>query len=353
VSAPSLLGSLEGSRRIGVLGLAKNTGKTVAVGTLIRELGYSGRRIGITSIGRDGEEVDAINSEIRKPRVYCPPGTLVATTEPLLRRSQIPHRILVDTGIRTPLGQVVVAGLRSGGELEIAGPSSALGLRAVSEEMLARGVDAVVVDGSIDRRAVAGPLVSDAVVFATGAVLGQAIEDVAAATARAFGWASVPVTEDMRIRELGAAAPRCTLLVQGDEVRELPPTFALTVEPGDVRSLLRGSSDEEPVMLVGGVLPERLLEALAFQRRGNPVRVVAADPTMVFTKSKTIGWYRRKGVAIEVLRSARLGAVTVNPTLPPSLRLNSELLRKAIREHLRHQVPIMDVLDPGYLRQAA
>ncbi|HEU4706204.1 MAG TPA: hypothetical protein VFS64_03350 [Solirubrobacterales bacterium] len=353
MSGPSLLDSLEGSRRIGVLGLAKNTGKTVAVGTLIRELGERGRRIGITSIGRDGEEVDAINSEIRKPRIYCPAKTLVATTEPLLRRSQIPHRTLVATGIRTPLGKVAIADLQAGGELEIAGPSSQAGLRAVSDEMLARGAATVVVDGSIDRRAAASPLVADTVVFATGAVLGPAIEDVAEATGRAFGWATVSLTDDRRIRELGTAAPRRTLLVRGDEVRELPATFALTVEPGEIRSLLRGSDGEDPVLLVGGVLPERLLEALAFQRRGNPVRVVAADPTMVFTKAKTIGWYQRKGVAIEVLRRARLGAVTVNPTLPPSLRLNSELLRNAIRERLRDQVPIVDVLHPGYLRQAA
>jgi hypothetical protein len=141
--------------------------------------------------------------------------------------------------------------------------------------------------------------------------------------------------------------------MRGDTVKELPATFALTVEPKDIRSLFDGLDGEEAAILVGGVLSERLLEAVAFRRWKKPIRVVAADPTMVFTNSRPVSWYERKGVTIEVLRKARLGAVTVNPTIPPSLRLDSKLLRGAIGERLRHQVPIMDVLDPGYMGHAA
>ena len=68
--------------------------------------------MGVTSVGRDGEERDVIDSRIEKPRVRLRGGSLVATTDGLLRASAIPHELLEDTGVRTPLGRVLIARLR-------------------------------------------------------------------------------------------------------------------------------------------------------------------------------------------------------------------------------------------------
>ena len=57
------------TRRLALVGLAKNTGKTEALATLLRELEQQGRRVGVTSVGRDGEERDVIDARIEKPRV--------------------------------------------------------------------------------------------------------------------------------------------------------------------------------------------------------------------------------------------------------------------------------------------
>ncbi len=55
------------ARRLALVGLAKNTGKTEALAALLRELEAQGRHVGVTSVGRDGEERDVIDSDIRKP----------------------------------------------------------------------------------------------------------------------------------------------------------------------------------------------------------------------------------------------------------------------------------------------
>ncbi len=344
-----LIEALGAARKVAFVGLAKNTGKTVAVNTLMRELSGCGRSLGITSIGRDGEEFDAISPQIEKPPILCPAGTVVATTQPLLRRSQAAYAVIVETDVWTPLGRVVVARLLRAGKCEIAGPSTSTDLQAVIGEMSALGVDTVIVDGSIDRRAAATPAVADAVVVATGAVLGPEIEDVAAVTGRAFGWATIAQVEDPRTRDLAAASSGRSLLAIADDVIPLPSAFALTVSLHDLRSLLSNAADVEPLLLIGGVLPESLLEALLSLGGRGRVRIVVGDPTKVFIKSKTNEWYRRRGIAVEVLRRARLGAVTVNPLLPPSRRLNSERLCHTIGERLEHRVPVMDVLAPGYL----
>ncbi len=57
------------ARRLALVGLAKNTGKTETLAALLRELQARGRRVGVTSVGRDGEERDVIDIRIEKPRV--------------------------------------------------------------------------------------------------------------------------------------------------------------------------------------------------------------------------------------------------------------------------------------------
>src|SRR5277367_271885 len=91
------------TKRLALVGLAKNTGKTEALLALLRESEAQGRRVGVTSVGRDGEERDVIDSRIEKPRVRLGTGSLVATTDGLLRASNLPYETLENTGVRTPL----------------------------------------------------------------------------------------------------------------------------------------------------------------------------------------------------------------------------------------------------------
>src|SRR5579875_2699938 len=184
------------ARRLALVGLAKNTGKTVTLAALLRELEAQGRRVGVTSVGRDGEERDAIDARIEKPRVRLPAGSLVATTDGLLRASGLAHELLEETGVRTPLGRVLIARLNDAGAIEVAGPSAASDVRAASEAMLEHGAEQVLIDGAVDRRAASSPQVSDGLVMATGAVLDRDLERVVAVTRDAVDLARVRTLED-------------------------------------------------------------------------------------------------------------------------------------------------------------
>ena len=108
----------------------------------------------------------------------------MATTDGLLRASGVPHELLERTGVRTPLGEVLIARLKGAGTIEVAGPSAAADVRAVADAMLDRGAEQVLIDGAIDRRAASSPEVSDGLVMSTGAILSEDIEEVVAAHAR-------------------------------------------------------------------------------------------------------------------------------------------------------------------------
>ncbi|MBA7549071.1 hypothetical protein ES705_41544 [subsurface metagenome] len=54
---------------LGILGTAKNTGKTTTTSTLLKIANNRNLSVGITSIGYDGEDVDNITG-LPKPRIF-------------------------------------------------------------------------------------------------------------------------------------------------------------------------------------------------------------------------------------------------------------------------------------------
>ena len=374
------------TRRLALVGLAKNTGKTEALGALLRELEAQGRRVGVTSVGRDGEQHDVIDSRIEKPRVRLAAGSIVATTDGLLRASGIPHELLEDTGVRTPLGRVLIARLRGPGAIEVAGPSAAADVRAASDAMLSHGAEQILIDGAVDRRAASSPDVADGLVLSTGAVLGGDIAEVVRQTVDAVELVRLPSvdagTDDgRRVRELAAAAAAerdsgtgggdhgggggggsgsssnssnshaiggDSFLVDDEgEPVTLPPRFILSAQAEQVAEML----DANPTarwLVVEGALPDRFVRGLVHHlRRRRELVLVAGDPTRVFLSGHGPDWYRRQGVHFQVFKPIELEAITVNPLAPRSHRFDSARLRTMLEQAIA-DVAIFDVLDADY-----
>ncbi len=341
------------TERLALVGLAKNTGKTEALAALLRELAAAGRNVGVTSVGRDGEEHDVIDFRIEKPRVLLRAGSLVATTDALLSASGLPHQLLEQTDVRTPLGRVLIARLRGPGAIEVAGPSAAAQVRAVSDAMLAHGAEQILIDGAIDRRAASSPDVADGLLMATGAVLSEDIEQVVAQTADAVELVRLPSVDERgadgaRLREL-AAAEASMLIDDEQHATELPPRFALASDATQIAGLL----SQHPAacsLIIAGALPEQFLSALAqaARNRKHPLTVLVADATRVFPGRHGVDWYARHGLTIEVLRPIELLALTVNPLAPQSHSFDSVALRALLHERIP-DLPTFDVMHPEYL----
>jgi hypothetical protein len=331
-------------RRLALVGLAKNTGKTETLAAILRELAEQSTCVGVTSIGRDGEEHDVIDARIEKPRIVLQAGSLVASTDALVRASGLAHERLAQTGVRTPLGEVVVARLAEQGAVEVAGPSTAEDLRKVSDAMIGFGAEIALIDGSIDRRAASSPAVADGLVIATGAVLSEDIEEVVAATKDAVDLVRLPATGNPCVdRSTGG----------GEELLTLERGLVLNAEPAEIAALLR-EHPHASMFRVDGALSERFLEGLLAartERAGRELRIVVGDPTRVFLTHQGPGWYRRQGIEIEVSRTIDLRAITVNPVAPQSHRFDSKQLRQLIEAAI-HDVPVLDVLDQDYLALA-
>ncbi len=323
-----LSGLLSGTRTLALVGLAKNTGKTVTLAAILAEHASAGRTVGVTSIGRDGEEHDVIDARIDKPRIHLQIGDLVASTAALIRASGLTHERLAQTGIRTPLGEVLIARLAEPGAIEVAGPSAADDVREVRDAMLALGAEQVLIDGAIDRRAASSPAVSDGLVMATGAILATDIERVVTITQEAVDLIGLPLTENDGVM--------------------LDGRLVLNAETDAIAALLR-EHPQADTFIVRGALGEGFLDGLLAARReraGRELKIVAADPTRVFLSRRGPRWYERQGITIGVLRTIELRAITVNPVAPRSHAFDSAQLRQLLRESIQG-VPVLDVLDPS------
>jgi hypothetical protein len=278
-------------------------------------------------------------------------GALVATTDELLRASGLPHDLLELTGVRTPLGGVLIARLRGSGTVEVAGPSAAADVRAVSDAMLAHGAEQVLIDGAVDRRAASSPEVSEGLVISTGAVLSRDLGEVVRLTADAVELVRLPTLEDdgaLPAERLRALAGHSALLgAEGDPV-ELDPRFVLTADGAAVAGLL-AQSPQACWLTVAGALPESFVAELgsALRRSGRELSLIVADSTRVFLARRGPEFYARQGVHIISRRPISLRALTVNPVAPRSHSFDSAQLREALARAVP-EVAIFDVMDPGY-----
>ncbi|HSS44637.1 MAG TPA: hypothetical protein VLO07_04780, partial [Thermoanaerobaculia bacterium] len=96
-----------GARRTAFLGLAKNVGKTTALVAALRELHSSNIVAGTTSVGRDGEDFDAITGE-PKPRFRLWPGQVVASADSTFASASFASTLIQELPFLTRFGPIVL-----------------------------------------------------------------------------------------------------------------------------------------------------------------------------------------------------------------------------------------------------
>jgi|SRR5579872_2413959 len=171
-----LNGALEdGMRRsIAVVGTGKDVGKTVTAAAIVGAALEAGYGVALTSVGRDGETQD-VATTLAKPRLLLPSGTVIATATALVPRSPSVEILEVCDAL-TALGPTAIVRMRSESYVEVAGPNTSAAMRDVVERLKTHA-DLVVVDGAVDRLAVASGG-DHAIVVATGAAIAPTLQGV-------------------------------------------------------------------------------------------------------------------------------------------------------------------------------
>ena len=332
-------------KTVSIVGMSKNSGKTVTLNHLILEAMEEDVIVGITSIGRDGENLDIV-TETEKPRIYVGEGNYIATAREMLKFGDANIEIIKVTEYRTPLGEIIIGRVRNGGHVQIAGPQLLSETRQVSNIMLELGAEFVIIDGALDRITSAAPTISQATILSSGGVVSRDINKVIDETAHVVSLFNLPRVEDedsrLIIRNL-IQENKIAVINGNNQVEYLPLKTAL--KSGNI--IGDHLKDDSKYIVIPGCLVKNTVEDLTRStRRYKDVEIIVADGTKIFINPKDWLKFQRQGVKVRVLDKVDLIALTLNPYSPKGYYFEPLNFLEKMKSRI-NKLPIMDLILGG------
>lgn len=331
---------IEPYRSVSIIGMCKNAGKTTALNQIIRHCAGNGQTLALTSIGRDGEGTDLVTNT-KKPGIYVPQGTLIATAATLLlRHCDTTREILDTTSISTPMGDVVIFRALSDGAIQLAGPSITAQLARLREDFFRLGADKVFIDGALSRKTLCSRHVTDATILCTGASYHKNLDVVIQDTAYQCRLLMLPETDDAAILAFTRDAGdfRGIALLGADVPYTLPSGISL--EDGLRRPEAQGTT----AVFFGGALSDFTLKSLLMSSaKLQGIRFIVRDSSKLLLSRDSYEKLLRRGVQLQVLHTVNLVAVTVNPFSAYGFHCSKEELMGRMTERI--DLPVINVME--------
>ena len=136
---------------IAIIGLSKNAGKTTYLNWFISKSYF--KRYGVTSTGRDGEDVDLVTAK-KKPKVVLPPNTLFTSFDYISEQNPSGLKVIEKLPFRVVGKNIWLYLTTQSTETEIVGPSTLNEQIELIKIFNALKCDFVLIDGSIDRKSI-------------------------------------------------------------------------------------------------------------------------------------------------------------------------------------------------------
>ena len=321
-------------RSLSIVGLEKNTGKTVCLNYILRRLNDMHVSVGVTSIGVDGEQVDSVFATA-KPEITLYEGTCFITSEQHYLKRQLVSRLEAVDSNRTALGPLVTARVLVRGKALLSGAATTGILRKQIAQLERMGTGISSVDGALSRLSLASPTVTDAMILATGAAVSANVKQLVVKTK--FLHSLICLDEvDPTQRERLSPIPSGLWAVDSDgQPHDLGIASVFLIDRAETDLLHYGRT-----LFASGAVSDRLLRILAAKSEG--ITLVTRDFTKLFITPEAYHEFTRRGGRLLVLQRSKLIAVTLNPTSPQGFLLDSKSTCNALSDAL--QMPVYDVM---------
>lgn len=335
-----LLQRLTEYNSISIIGMDKNVGKTTTLNFIINKA--RGRyTLGLTSIGRDGEEKDMVTGT-NKPKIYIGKNTFVATAKKCLMTSDVTMEIIDTTGIDTPMGEIIIIRSLSDGYIELAGPSVNNYMKDICIKLKDYGCDYVLCDGAVSRKTFASPTITDGTILCTGASLSNDMNKVVYETVHTVNLLSIKEIKDINLLNLiKTNGDHKVCIVDKDYgIRSLPILTALEAS-GDIVSNIK---EHTKYVVIKGIISDRLLQGIIGSTQlYKQIKFIIEDGTKMFVSKKVYDIFLRSGGTIEALKKINLIGVTVNPVSPYGYEFDKDRLKSLISGEIN--LPVYNVMD--------
>jgi hypothetical protein len=335
-----ILDRIKNYRTISIIGMDKNVGKTTALNYILDKT-RENLTLGLTSIGRDGEEVDRV-TETKKPKIYIKRGTYIATSKQCLFNGDITKEIIETTDINTPMGEVIIAKALSDGFVELGGPSINAYMKQICDRLKTYGCEKIIVDGALSRKTTASPSVTEAAILSTGAALNRSMSKVVEKTAHAVRLLSIAEEENKAITnivEKKLSKARIGIVYKDLRIRDLKAQTSLQGAKEIVESLSDGVSH----VLIRGVVTDKLIEDIIRSTdKYKGITFLVEDGTKLFINKDTLYKLLKLGGVIKTLESINLTCLTCNPKSPFGYEFDKNLFLEALQNNI--SLPVYDLM---------
>lgn len=332
----SLLSQISQLRSLSIIGMAKNTGKTVNLNYILDQLRTTDKVVAVTTIGLDGEKTDQVTLT-EKPEITLSPGTYFVTSEYHYRQRQLLSEICDVSGEMTSLGRLVTARVLQEGKVILSGPSSTPRVRELIDRLSQHGVDLTIVDGALSRKSPASPAVTDGLILNTGAAIAADFNSIVSKTKFVYQLTQLPQYESENNEEWFSYESGIYAL-DDDRMVRLPIASSLLFTKCKELLFSHGNT-----LYVSGIVTDNMLDYLRMQPNVKEVILVVKDFTKIFVTPYVLQGFLQKGGRLMVLKHPNLLALCVNPTSPTGFKVNSTQLQDALRTFAN--VPVYDVMQ--------
>src|SRR6056297_2059782 len=332
-------------KTVSIIGLAKNTGKTVTLNQLIEELYLKGYKLGLLSYGRDGESIDLITGQAKPPvKVY--PGSFFITAERALNGAEIKYKKIKSTDISSTMGNVNLYQSLSEGVLQLVGINRLSQLIYV-RDLLLNKVDYLLIDGALDRRSSALPKISGAVVLSTGAVIGKDLNDVVDKTKYEVAKLKLPTltnTDDLVTLQRFDQNKESVLWTDEDEIISFKtPTSLLLLN--EIEDYLKESERGVKYIFINGAFTNTISRRIINLNKDD-ITVIIPDSTKMFLDKIEYNKLVKNNIKLKVLYPLNLIALTINPFNPEGESLDDDKFLNNIAKNF--DIPVFNVKSKEY-----
>lgn len=340
---------------LSIVGLEKNTGKTVCLNYVLRRLHECGIPAAVTSIGVDGEQTDSVYATAKPEITIYPKMQFLTSAKHYLQRRLISEIIAVDEQ-STSLGQLVRARAVSQGKVLLSGAATTEKLTQQIAELVQERVPITIVDGALSRLSLASPTVTDAMILATGAAVSPNLQQLISKTR--FYYQLINLQQFSTNSVNSKAKTHCDTPTIGlpqqletlgsgiwaidceGQIHDLQIASVFLITQNGKNLFRYGHT-----LYVTGAVSDRLLKQLTAQSKNEETLLIVRDFTKLFITPEVYHDFCRHGGRIEVLQQSKLIAICLNPTSPQGYRLDSKNACNALSDALG--IKVYDVMEEG------
>lgn len=322
--------------RISFIGMCKNAGKTSVLNEVIKRSHENNESILLTSIGRDGEELDLVTNT-KKPEIYIYKNDYIATARDLIKYCDITKEIVESTGIYTPLGEIIIIKALSDGFVQIAGPSIASQMSRICESFSKYSSGRILIDGALERKSIATGKVSNVAILSSGASYSLDIEKT---------------VRDTVYTSMIFSLPRFEMDLPSDFNRENYSDKYYIIEKNkirksdkkiDLRELWAKESDIDNVFVNGAISDAMINSLLLSNAKLEGKRLIFLDGSRILIKYDNFEKLRQRGLIFSCIDKINILAITINPFSAYGNHYDSEEFLEKMQE--KTELPVINIAN--------